>query len=83
MNTYTTKEEYKTKDLAEASVLIVKEKKILRVERQDRICWFVFEDKEECEKIVNDFWFGDCLVNARDFQRAQNILKNRIFSKEE
>lgn len=73
--------EFKTKDLAEASLLLVKNQKLVRLDRQGRIVYFVFDDKNNCEKLSNDFWFGECLVNAKSYYEAIQTLKNRIFSK--
>lgn len=74
------KEPYKTKDLAEASALLVMKKTLLKVEREGQICWFVFDDKKNCEKISNNFFFGQLPVNAREYYEAMNRLKNKIFS---
>lgn len=71
---------YKTKDLAEAGVLIVKKQKLIRMDREGRICYFVFENKKECEKLSSQYFFGEILVNARNYYETLNILKNRIFS---
>lgn len=73
---------YKTKDLAEASMLIVKRQKLITVEREGRICWFVFSNKNECEQLSNDYYFGEILVSARDFHEAMSRLKGRIFAKD-
>lgn len=72
--------EYKTRDLAEASALIVKKGKLLRIDRDGNICFFVFENSEKCLDISGDFFFGELMVNARDYYEALNRLKNRIFS---
>lgn len=76
----TMNDEYKTKDLAESSLLFCKDKKLLRLERQGRIVYFIFSDKISCEELSNQFWFGECLVNARNYYEAIQTLKNRIFS---
>ncbi len=73
-------EKYKTKDLAEASALLTRSQKLIDIEREDKICWFVFENKRSCEKIATDFWFGICMVNAKNYYQAMVTLKNRIFS---
>jgi hypothetical protein len=73
--------EYITKDLAEASALMVKRLKLIRIDRIGSICWFVFDDSEACTKISSDFFFGELIVNARSYYEAIQILKNRIFSK--
>ncbi len=71
---------YKTKDLAEAGALIVKKQSLLNIERNGKVCWFIFADGESCQKMSNNFFFGEFLVNARDYYEALNRLKNRIFS---
>jgi len=73
-------EVYKTKDLAESAALIIKGQKLISMERQSKICWFVFENKDECKRLSNQFFFGELLVNAREYYEALGRLKNRIFS---
>lgn len=72
---------YKTRDLAESAALIVKQLKLNRVEREGKTCWFLFEDIEKCKFISNSFFFGELLVNAREYYEATTRLKNRIFSR--
>lgn len=72
--------EYKTKDLAEASALLTKEQKLLRIEREGRICWFVFENRASCQQLSNKFFFDDLLVSARKYYESMMRLKNRIFA---
>ena len=71
--------EYKTKDLAEAAVLLVKNKKFLGIVRNDQVCWFLFEGVNECQKIANDYLFGNCQVNAHSFFEEMKKLKKLIF----
>lgn len=73
---------YKTKDLPESAALVYKNRQLLRIERQGKICWFVFDNKEECEKLSNDFFFGEFIVNAREYYEIVIRLKHRIFSYE-
>lgn len=72
--------EYKTKDLAEASALLAKGQNLIRFQKEGSIYWFVFQDSSERQDIVNSFWFGECLVNARIYYQSMIVLKNRIFS---
>jgi len=74
------REDYKTKDLGEATAILVKKQKLIRIDREGRICYFVFENKKECEKLSSDFFFGELQVNAREFYETLGRLKNRIFS---
>ena len=73
---------YKTKDLAEASLLIVKKQKMITIERDASVCWFIFTNKEDCEKLANEYYYGDLQVNPREFHEAMSRLKGRIFAQE-
>lgn len=75
-------DEYITKDLSEASVLITKQQKLQRIEREGKVCWFIFNDRKTCEELANHFWFDECLVNAKSYYEALQTLKNRIFAYE-
>lgn len=71
---------YKTKDLAEASFLLAKGKSLLVLERDGKTCWFVYPNQEECKELISAFWFGNALIQGRDFYQAIQMLKNKIFS---
>lgn len=77
------KTEYRTRDLAEASILFAKKQRLSRLERKGKVCWFVFENKKVCQEISRQFWFGECLVNGKDYHDAMQTLKNRIFAQAE
>lgn len=72
-------QEYRTKDLAEASALITTGNSLVRIERENKVCFFIFDDKVSCQAISNKYFFGELLVNARNFYEAMVRLKNRIF----
>lgn len=71
---------YRTKDLSEASMLIVKRQKMISLQREGRICWFIFANKEECERLSHEYYYGEVLVNALEFHEAMSRLKGRIFA---
>ena len=73
-------EDYKTKDLAEASFLFTKKQKLVSINREGKTCWFIFENKNECEELSKKFWFEDALIPSKTFYEAIQTLKNRIFS---
>lgn len=75
-------ENYKTRDLAEAAMLIVKGQQLLTIEREGRICWFVLANKDVCEQLSNQYYYSEVLVNARAFHEAYSRLKGRVFAKE-
>lgn len=74
--------EYRTKDLGEVTMLVVKKQKLLRMEKESFTAWFVFEDQETCIKLSDQFFYGnDVPVGAREYSETMNRLKNRIFAK--
>lgn len=73
-------EYYKTRDLAEASFLFTKNIKLFSIKREGKICWFLFENKKECENLSKQFWFQDALIPSKSFYEAIQTLKNRIFN---
>jgi hypothetical protein len=72
-------QEYRTKDLAEASALITTGNILVRIERENKVCFFVFDNRTNCQAISNKYFFGELSVNARNFYEAMVRLKNRIF----
>ncbi len=80
--TTNTTTEYKTRDLGEAGALILEQQKLTTIERQEKICWFVFEDKNTCQKLSNKYFFGNLLVSAREYKETLDRLKNRIFAED-
>ena len=73
-------DEYKTKDLGEASGLLCKSAVLLRLQKENNFYWFVFQDKELCEKTSREYWFGNLQVNARNYYEEMRMLKDRLFS---
>ena len=73
--------EYKTKDLGESAVLILNNQKLVDLLRERNICWFVFQNKDECQRISNEFFFGELFVDARKYKETMDLLKNRIFAR--
>ena len=72
---------YRTKDLAESSFLYASGQKLITVEKEDRVIWFIFEDKESCTKLCDAYWAKDAIVNAKEFADAIRSLKDIIFSR--
>lgn len=71
---------YKTRELAEAAALVVNNQRVVNIERQGKICTFVFVYSEQVYQISNDYFFGTLMVNARGYHEAITRLKNRIFA---
>lgn len=73
---------FESRSLDESGFLLARGKVLESVEREGLICWFVFQDKESCEKLVRQYRFGTSdNVNAREFFEAVQKLKSLIFSR--
>jgi hypothetical protein len=72
---------YRTKDLGECAALIVAKQRLADIERIGSVCWFVFDNRKECEKLSTQFFFGELFLNAREYYEAMVRIKNRIFSR--
>lgn len=73
-------DEYRVKDLGEAAALLCKSVKLLRLEQERGFSWFIFQSKDFCQKISNNYWFGELLINAKSYQDALRTLKDRLFA---
>jgi hypothetical protein len=71
-------EDYSTRDLAESAALLISKQKLISYNWVGKICWFYFEDKEKCRELSNEYFFGELLVNAREFDFIRRKLINRI-----
>lgn len=71
---------YKTRDLGECAVLLLKNQRLFKMEKLGKTYWFYFENIPVCNQISNEYFFGDLTVNAREFYQMVTRLKNRIFS---
>ena len=72
---------YRTKDLPIAAFLYASGKKLFESHRIDGRIWFVFDEKDTCEEMVNSYWRKEASVNAKEFADAIRTLKDLIFNK--
>lgn len=70
--------EYKTKDLPEVAALIIKKQRLIKIQRDGNVCWFVFEHNPSCEEISTRYYFEELLVNAREFYETMKMLKGKV-----
>ena len=70
---------FQTKDLSEAAFLYTSGQKLIGLDRNDIKIYFVFQDGEECEKLVSSFWSKEARVNAKDYSDGIRTLKALIF----
>ncbi len=73
--------EYLVKDIGEAAALLCKSVKFLRLQKEESFCWFVFENRQLCEQLSEQYWSGELVVSARVFNDALRTLKDRLFAR--
>ena len=73
--------EYKSCSLDEVAALLIRKQKILGTQRDGGTCWFIFEHTPLCEKLANDFYYGNLLVNAREYHEILKMLIRQVQSK--
>jgi hypothetical protein len=81
MDNHYSNNDYRTKDLGEAAALICRSARLTRLDNGQGFYWFVFSKKELCQRIANDYWFGNLTVNAKSYQEALRTLKDRLFAR--
>lgn len=69
------------KDIYAASALFGAGKKLLRLQREGKFYWFVFENKLGCEKLLDKYWQGKNIIPPRVYADAIRTLKDRLFSR--
>ena len=75
------KKTYSTKDLAEAAAILTIGGDLEKIERTGDICWFLFKDYQKCRDWSELYFYGDLIVNAREFDQSLKRLKQMIFNK--
>lgn len=71
---------FKAKDLNLSAFLYAKGQSLERVERENGVCWFVFNNQEKSKLLAGEFWSGHANCNITDYTNAIRLLKDRIFS---
>jgi len=69
-----------TKDLQLAGFLYAKGVIFVGVNRIGKLCRFVFENRESCEKLQQLFYAKQIDVNAKEYSDALRTLKDLVFS---
>lgn len=72
----------RTKDLYEASAIYSIHGKFIGLEKDGKQFWFVFENKNICEEIRNNYWQKQLSVDAKTYADAIRSLKDRIFNQD-
>jgi hypothetical protein len=71
---------YKSKDFNICSTLFAMGKKVDSTEWQNNELFFLFEDLEECEDIVKDYYWNRLKLSPYDLFNAQKAIKSMIYS---
>lgn len=71
---------FSTKDLYLAGVIYSKGVRFQGIQREGKVCWFLFEDKNLCEELQQQFFAKTVDVNAKDFADALRTLKDLVFA---
>jgi hypothetical protein len=70
---------YRTKDLQEASFLVVSKKNLIRIDKEPDACYFVFSSHKECVDLSDQFWRRSARVDPKEYADCLRSLKDRIF----
>ena len=73
-------DEYRTKDLGEATALVCSSAQLLRLQKESKFFWFIFANKSLCEQLANDYWSGGLKLDARRYSEILRSLKDRLFA---
>lgn len=69
-----------SKDLYVSALCYAKGLQLERIERDGRICWFVFGGGAVGEQLQQNFFSKNVDVNAKEYADALRTLKNLVFS---
>lgn len=69
-----------TKDLYLSALLYAKGVKLQKIDRQGRVCWFVFADKDLGQELQQKFIAKTVDVNAKEYTDALRTLKDLVFA---
>lgn len=72
---------YCTKDLSEASFLYASGRKFTQLIKEDGRFAFAFDDKVTCQKLIDELWRKEAVVNAKELLDAMRSLKDLIFTR--
>lgn len=71
---------YKSRDLYFSAYLFSKGNKLtaVKLDKSSVFYWFVFPDKEKCEKGEQEFLKNRAIVKAKDYSEAIKYLKRKV-----
>lgn len=78
-NQHPVKDRYLTKDLHLGAMLYSKGIPFVGVNRQGKLCWFVFEKPGQCEELERGYYSKSVEVVAKEYADALRTLKDLVF----
>lgn len=72
---------YKTKDHVVASLLYATGQTLESTEWQNGVCYFIFEDINECEDIISKYYKGLINLNAKAIFDGIKTIKSILYSR--
>jgi len=73
-------DEYKTKDIFEASWIYSQGLPLLHLEPDDRYFWFVFGNIGKCKSLSDAYWTNAAEGRIKRFVDSLKTLKDLVFS---
>ena len=74
-------EQFRTKDIYEASALLASDAKFLYLEPESNFYWFVFENATACRTLSDSYWRNELTVHAKSLTDTIRSLKDQIFAR--
>lgn len=71
---------YKTRDLYLAAFLITVGVEFVnaKLDYSGGFSWFIFNNPSECERLENEFAFGEAIGDTRKFSQSLRFLKKKV-----
>ncbi len=73
---------FATRDLYLSAVFYSIGIKLIKVDRQGRLCFFIFEDKDKCNNCQQQYFAKELQVTAKDLIDAIRTLKDLVFAED-
>jgi len=71
---------WKTKDLYLASYIYSQKVDLIKVERENKTCWFYFKDEIKCDELQSLYWSNKGQTVPKIYADATRSLKDLIFA---
>ena len=68
------------KDLYAASFLLAAGMRLLRLQKEHKYYWFVFDEKALCEDLLNKYWRNEGQIAPKVYADSCRSLKDRVFA---